>query len=117
MLWWNAIPFYETQATTVRKAMGYSLLLVLAVIMAGWLVGHLLNRFVGPPSQAVARLILYSGIGTLLWATLGKCGWNIQSWKGTTLPEQVDDFLFRVLYLIGSFLLVLSGTWSASYWS
>ena len=110
-------PYYEAQTTTVRRAVGYSLVLVLLVIFLGWVTGHALNRIVGPPSQATARLILYSGIGTLLWATLGKCGWSIQSFKGTTLPEQVDDFLFRVLYLVGSFLLVLSGTWSASYWS
>jgi len=111
------VPHYETQTTTLRKAVGYSLLLVLVVVLLGWVAGQLLNRFVGPPSQATARLILYSGIGTLLWATLAKCGWNIQSWNGTTLPEQVNDFLFRVLYLAGSFLLVLSGTWSGSYWS
>ena len=110
-------PYYETQTTTVRKAVGYSLVLVLLVILLGWVTGHLLSRFVGPPTQATARLILYSGIGTLLWATLGKCGWSIRSWNGTSLLEQVDNFLFRVLYLVGSFLLVLSGTWSASYWS
>jgi hypothetical protein len=111
------VPYFETQTTTLRKAVGYSLSLVLIVVLLGWAAGQLLDCLVGPPSQATARLILYSGIGTLLWATLAKCGWNIQSWNGTTLPEQVDNFLFRFLYLVGSFLLVLSGTWSASYWS
>ena len=108
-------PSYEIQTTTVRKAVGHSLVLVLLVILVGWVAGHLLNCFVGPPSQTTAKLILYSGIGTLLWATLGKGGWSIRSWEGTTLPEQPDDSLFRVLHLFGSFLLVLSGTWSASY--
>nr|WP_286948000.1 hypothetical protein [Pseudomonas sp. UBA6718] len=45
---------------------------------------------------AVASLIAFS------WATLGRLGWSDQSFKGTTIFERLDVFLFWLLYWLGT---------------
>ena len=49
--------------------------------------------------------------GILLGATLSILGWEIQSYKGRTLPERVNRWLYRSLYVLGTFLLVLALSW------
>lgn len=64
--------------------------------------------FGGSNNPFAEELLQYIGIGVLLWATLANAGWNIQTMNGDTIPELVNEWMFRVLYVIGSFLLVLS---------
>jgi hypothetical protein len=46
------------------------------------------------------------GGGLALLATLAVLGWEIQSFKGDTLPEEVNKSLFRSAYWLGTFLIV-----------
>src|SRR6516225_9313684 len=41
-------------------------------------------------------------------ATLGRCGWSIQTWGGDSPAERWNTRIFRCLYLVGFALLVLS---------
>lgn len=41
----------------------------------------------------------------ILWALVGKLGWSLQTWKGETLPEKVNDFWFKLLNILGLLLL------------
>lgn len=41
-------------------------------------------------------------------AVLGRLGWTIQTFGGTTPPEEQNKFLFRLFYLIGIFFTALS---------
>ena len=108
----------EDQTSIIRRSLGYSALLVLGVVAVSVFVGIGFNRFFGPAQGWPPRIILYTGIGILLWATLGKGGWDIESIDGTTLPEEVDRFVFRVLHLTGSAFLILSATWQvAGIWA
>jgi len=34
-------------------------------------------------------------------AVLAKLGWEIQTYKGTTIPEQANSYMFQVFYQIG----------------
>ena len=108
-------PLHQTRQ--IRSALFRSAVLVLAVVVAGSLSGLALGMLLGPPPLWMWRVILYSGIAILLWATLAKGGWSIRSFGGQSLPERVEDYLFRVLHSFGSFLLVLSATWQGSYFS
>ncbi len=47
-----------------------------------------------------------------VWPTLALLGWEIQSYKGVSLPENVNRWLFRLQYWFGTFLFVLSLPWS-----
>jgi hypothetical protein len=75
--------------------------IVLAVI-----VGYLWREY-GGISQRIAALMQYLGLAIVLWATLGKVGWTIQTLEGDTLPEKVNDFIYRSLYVIGTFFAAL----------
>ena len=46
------------------------------------------------------------GTGLLFVAGIGRLGWSIQSIRGTTPPEQLDQWIFRVLSLFGTFFLI-----------
>lgn len=48
-------------------------------------------------------LIVSSGI--LLLAGIGKVGWSIQTFSGTTQPENVNNYIFQGLSFFGGFLL------------
>ncbi|HDL01016.1 MAG TPA: hypothetical protein ENH23_02150 [candidate division Zixibacteria bacterium] len=110
----KAQSFSARQTNYLRQALGKSFGLVFGVILAGSLSGILLNELCGPAGKWPARIILYSGIAILLWTTLGKGGWSIRSYSGSTLPEQVDDLIFRILHLLGSYMLVLAATWQVA---
>lgn len=34
-------------------------------------------------------------------AVLAKLSWEIQTWKGATVPEQVNSYIFQFFYIIG----------------
>jgi hypothetical protein len=34
-------------------------------------------------------------------AVLAKLSWEIQTWKGQTIPEEVNSFLFKLFYKVG----------------
>jgi len=44
----------------------------------------------------------------ILWGILGRLGWSIQTWKAETLPEKVNEFWFRLVTIIGIFVLMLT---------
>ena len=77
-------------------------------VIAALVAGKLYYVCGGIKNPLVEGLLQYIGIGFLLWATLAKAGWNIQTMNGDTIPELVNEWVFRFLYVIGSFLLVLS---------
>lgn len=104
-------PQFERNAQEIRRAIAASLELVLASVFVGWLSGLLLARCLGPANPIVNRVLQYTGVGVLLWATLAKQGWNLQTWNGNTLPERIDRTVYRVMYVVGSWLLVLSVAW------
>ncbi len=97
----------------LRRGLFQSLLLVAGAVSSALLAAQLLHLILGPASPLVIRLLQISGIGILLWATLAKQGWSIETVNGVSMPERLDQKLFRVLYLIGSFILALSTFWSA----
>jgi hypothetical protein len=96
---------------TVYRALAVSFISVAGVSLLAWLVGHLLRDRVGPCPQTTYQQLQCAGVAILLWATLAKQGWNIQTWGGNSAAERVDLWVFWVLYLAGSFVLMLSVAW------
>ena len=98
-------------ARDIRRAFRQSFLYVSATLLAGWLTARLLHASLGPSSPCVNKFLQWGGVLVLLWATLAKQGWNIQTINGESLPELVNDWLYRALYVFGSWLLVISALW------
>jgi len=53
----------------------------------------------------------FGGIGVLLWATLGRAESAIQTLSGGSIPERIDFWLYRILYVVSSFALTLAVAW------
>jgi len=43
----------------------------------------------------------------LMWSTLFELGWGLRTWKGQALHELIHSFIFRVIFVTGSFFLML----------
>jgi len=106
----DSSPHYEQSIDRIRRGLFTSLGLVAAAFALAALTGRATIALNGPVSEDLLESLQYIGIGILLWATLAKQGWAIQTFDGTTVPEVVDEFLYRALYVLGSFVLALSVT-------
>ena len=106
----NAVPYPESATKAIRGALLSSLIYVLVSIVLGAVIGRcIVGAQIWEPRLA-SEIAQYLGIAILLWATLGKVGWNIQTLNGTTLPERVNELVYRLLYVVGSFMLALSAS-------
>jgi hypothetical protein len=96
----------------LRAALFGSFVVVASSIAAAVASGAVLNTMAIAKSQAWNAWLQFGGIGVLLWATLARVDPSaIQTWDGGTLPERVDLWLYRLLYVIGSYALILSVAW------
>ena len=96
----------------IRSAIFGSVWSTGVAVILGLLTGYLIDRVAGKPSVAVLSSLQIVAAGIILVATLAFLGWEIQSFKGQTLPEKVNRWLFRTLYWLGTFLFVVSLGWS-----
>lgn len=97
----------------IRRALFGSILVTIATIVVGWLVGLMLLKVFGPAPVVLISVLQIAGAGTMLGATLAEIGREIESWGGKTLPERVNLWLFRASYTLGTFVFVLSVGWSS----
>jgi hypothetical protein len=104
----NEIPQSKRSIYSIRKALFWSFVLVMLSVISALIVGKIYYLCGGVRHQFLEEILQYSGIGILLWATLGKVGWDIQTMDGDTIPELVNEWVFRFQYVVGSFILVLS---------
>lgn len=103
-------PYSARSLVEIRHALCTSFWLVVGSIVVGVLAGRIYVWCSLPNPLFFSEVSQYIGVAILLWATLGKIGWSIQTVNGTTLPEQVNDFVYRLLYVIGSVFLALSAS-------
>lgn len=103
-------PVLESNARQRTKALRRSLfqsgLAVLGTIVAAFVVGWSIRQF-GSFGGATGALQV-AGAAILLWATIWELGWEAKSIGGNTLVERVHSWIFRGLYVVGTFLLFLS---------
>lgn len=81
-------------------------------ILLGVLAGYSAGCVLGKPSAILVSTLQILGAAIILIATLALLGWEIQSWKGRSLPEQVNRWLFRAQYWFGTTLFVFSLAWT-----
>jgi hypothetical protein len=44
----------------------------------------------------------------LMWSTLFELGWGLRTWKGQALHELIHSLVFRIIFISGSFVLMLA---------
>jgi hypothetical protein len=82
-------------------------------VVVGVLIACYASSWLGKPSGAIISLLQVAGTGIILVATLALLGWEIQSWKGHSLPEKANRWLFRTQYWLGTVLFVFSLSWTS----
>lgn len=102
------LPFYASSIRRIRRGFLFSFVLVLGASVVAAALSRLILSSWGAFSNQTLEILQYIGIGIILWATLGKQGWSIQTFNGTTVPEQLDDAIYRWLYVLGSFVLAFA---------
>jgi hypothetical protein len=98
----------EPRHRVVRRALVFSLLIVVFAAILGWFVGRFVGWFGYCALAWWIGFLQIAGTGLLLWAVLFVRGWEIQSWDGNTLSERVNQWLYRALSFIGTWILVLA---------
>ncbi|HYD76036.1 hypothetical protein [Ramlibacter sp.] len=104
----------RSQVTVVRTSVLSSIGITLAAIVAGVLGGVALGSVVGAPSRFALYLLQGAGAAILLGATLSEVGRRIETWSRESLAEEINAFLFRWLYVTGTFLFVVSVAWDTT---
>jgi len=102
----------EGVATAIRRAFGTSCLLTFGSLATGYLSGRGLRCSVGAASTSVATLVQVISAATVLVATLGVRGWDIQTWTGQLLGEKVNQWVTRSLFVLGTFFFSLFLGWA-----
>jgi hypothetical protein len=59
-------------------------------------------------AHSIPNLIGVTSLFLLAWPTLEKLGYSIKSFGGDTVVERLEDFIFRILFLLGTFLGILA---------
>jgi len=100
------------RAHIINRAFWSSLGLIVLFGFIGGLSGLLLECKFGQPSRGLLLLFQVVGASLLLWGTLFIRGWEIQTFCGVTIVERINQWLYRVLYLIGTSIIICSLVWN-----
>ncbi|MDD3374432.1 MAG: hypothetical protein PHY73_01745 [Candidatus Omnitrophica bacterium] len=104
----------ESNAYIVNRAFWNSFGLILVFGLSGALTGKLLFCKYGQAGSITIITQQIIGACLLLWGTLFVRGWEIQTYKGVTLTERVNQWIYRTMYCLGTAILVCSIVWSYS---
>lgn len=106
-------PVPDSDVRVIRQALSTALLLVIVSASSGFAVGWLIGQAFGP-SRVLSFSLQVAAAMILLWATLAVRGWEIQSYSNATLRERVNQWIYRSLCCVGTFLFVMAVGWDAS---
>jgi len=98
-------------ALVICRAFWLSLVLVILSGAFGGFGGLVAGKVFGVASPSLISTLQVTGACILLWGTLFVRGWEIQTYKGHTLIERVNQWLYRALYCTGTAVLVASLIW------
>lgn len=93
----------------IRASLAKSVCISAVTILAGLATGAILRASVGAREFRLWTIVLQSaGAALILAATLALLDWSIRTWNGRTLPEGVNRFAYRLLYVLGTYVIVAS---------
>ena len=92
----------------LRKKLLFSFIIIFSVIIAGVLCVSFWDKCVLKNMLVPNRLFAILSILSFSWATLGRLGWEGQSFAGNTVFEDLDKLIFKSLYWFGAFFGILA---------
>lgn len=88
------------------------------VLCSTWLasgIGLALQWKIGICAQWLSSVLQLVGVAVILWATIWELGWGVRSLEGNSLPERVHQWVFRLMYVVGSSLFFLAYAWGTNW--
>jgi hypothetical protein len=98
----------KEQIDKIRGTICSSFLSLVSVIMTSLLFIVIIHVLGYSLIRGWVRGLRLFSLGLILWATLGRVGWGIQTFSGRTVPERLNQTWFRFLYCLGVWLGALS---------
>ncbi|MCE5195125.1 MAG: hypothetical protein LLF28_06695 [Nitrospiraceae bacterium] len=102
---------FRDSVSRIRSSLLRAFCLVLLSIIAALSSAVAFNSLSINKSSILNSWLQYGGIGLLLWATLGRAESEAETFDTGSLPELVDTWVYRFLYITGSYSLILSVAW------
>ena len=92
----------------VRGHVFRALRIALGTAFFSWFVYFILSLLSICIPHRILLVMRFFGYVFVLWGIFSPAGWKIQTFKGETLPEIVDEEWHRLIYMFGLTLLLLS---------
>jgi hypothetical protein len=102
------------QTKNLRGAFTKGIIATAVTIAIGVVVGLTLRHFFGVPSKLFIYGTQAAGAAVILGATLAEVGGDIMTWDKESVAEELNKLIFHGLYVLGTFLFVLSFAWDAA---
>jgi hypothetical protein len=96
----------------ITRAFWSALGLIILSAFFGGSAGLFLFRTFNQPDSIVITSFQIIGACLLLWGTLFIRGWEIQTYCGVTMTERVNQWIYRILYCLGTSIIICSLIWS-----
>lgn len=92
----------------LRKRLLGSFSIIFSAMIVGVLCTSVSSRSTFKDILRPSCIFTLLSITSFSWATLGRLGWQGQTWKGDTVFEDLDELIFRSSYWIGTLFAVLA---------
>ena len=99
----ETIASVQKRARLLRQKLALSLFSMTSAVAAGIVVWYVK---VGIPTPSPVLAVVSASF--FAWAPLGRLGWGGQSTKGDSGIEQLDQFLFHILYWLGMYFATVA---------
>jgi hypothetical protein len=99
----------------LRRSLRQAFTWVLCSALASSGIGLLLQWWLGICAQWLSSLLQLTAVAVILGATIWELGWGIRSMEGITLPERMHQWVFRLMYVVGSSLFFVAYVWGTRW--
>lgn len=91
----------------LRRRIYKTLLIMVVVLIYSYVLAFVIKNYtnITITTTVITRIQIFA-VFLVLWALLGQLGWSIQTFKGLTAPEYINDLWFRVLNVISAHLVL-----------
>ena len=96
------------QLQLLRKKLLRSFIVILSAIIFGFLCITVLSKTTIKDMLSANRVFILLSMVSFSWATLGRLGWEGQTCAGDTVIEELDKFIFKSLYWLGTLFAVFA---------
>ena len=95
---------------TVLKRVVVALVVTVGTFIVGVLIGCWWTHRSPQSVEACGQWLQLVSAGIVFWALFGLVGQEIQTWGGSTCPEKVNIWVFRILNFFAMLVLFVSSS-------